>query len=318
MPKEPTLPKRYLYGSTKQTNAAKTLSGCLDDTRDKENMSNPLTDHISYLETALDASEQERKRHMGLKRKLYDKHRYWEKDAVNKQQKLKDVKAIISSAPTGVPETYRHKEGSIITNTTRDCLTDLMALDHIPASRVAGAFKHVAECLGVTVEDDVDCCSAKRIQKEAGLATKLQFVEAARNAEGLTLSGDGTSHKNKQYETRNATVITTVCIFSLGLKWPLITPANHSSIGSSKSVELYQLLHDSGMATDADVREFWNLVTGFHSDHTKDQKRLKGKMEHEVRGERVLKSMGYTEVFNLTFKCGQQPVEKAGGQRSET
>ncbi|KAJ7927167.1 hypothetical protein B0H13DRAFT_1598948 [Mycena leptocephala] len=81
---------------------------------------------------------------------------------------------------------------------------------------------------------------------------------------------------------------------------------------------LYQLLH--GLATDVDIREFWNLVTGFHSDHAEDQKKLfrllkvlKEKMEREVRGERVLKSMGFTEVFNLAFKCGQQAVEKAGG-----
>ncbi|KAJ7878114.1 hypothetical protein B0H14DRAFT_3435690 [Mycena olivaceomarginata] len=40
---------------------------------------------------------------------------------------------------------------------------------------------------------------------------------------------------------------------------------------------------------------------------------LKERMEREVRGERVLKSMGYTELFNLAFKCGQQAVEKAGG-----
>ncbi|KAF8191970.1 hypothetical protein K438DRAFT_1720696 [Mycena galopus ATCC 62051] len=84
--------------------------------------------------------------------------------------------------------------------------------------------------------------------------------------------------------------------------------------------ELYELLHDSGLATDADIREFWNLVTGFHSDHAEDQKRLfwllkelKEKMEREVRGERVLNSMGYTEIFTLAFKCGQQAVEKAGG-----
>jgi hypothetical protein len=217
-------------------------------------MPNPLKDRISYLETALDASEQEQERQMGLKRKLYDKHRYRENDAANKRQKLKDAKETIKhqektihqyekadtrhveeihalkdqihglkdqktgyqkqihalkarvkriparigtairwalrrtessgSAPTGVPETYRHKEGGIITDTTRDCLTDLMALDHIPASRVASAFKRVAACLGVTVEDDVDRHSARRIQKEGGLAAKLQFVEAAKKAEG--------------------------------------------------------------------------------------------------------------------------------------
>lgn len=109
--------------------------------------------------------------------------------------------------------------------------------------------------------------------------------------------------------------------FFLGVKMAV----NHTSEAQLDGLvevieELYQLLHDSGIATDADVREFWNLVTGFHSDHAEDQKKLfrllkalKEKMEHEVRGERVLKSMGYTEVFNLAFKCGQQAVEKAGG-----
>jgi hypothetical protein len=270
MPKELSLPKHYLYRSTKRTSkadraarianaraaldAVETSSGCLDGTGNKENMPNSLKDRISYLETALDASEQERERQMGLKRKLYDKHRYRENDAANKCQKLKDAKETIKhqektihqyekadtrhveeihtlkdqihglkdqktgyqkqtralkarvkriparigtaiwwalcqtessgSAYTGVPQTYRHKEGSIITDTTWDCLTDLMALNHIPVSRVASAFKRVAACLGVTVEDNVDRRSARRIQKEGGLAAKLQFVEVANKAEG--------------------------------------------------------------------------------------------------------------------------------------
>ncbi|KAJ7702873.1 hypothetical protein B0H14DRAFT_2647983 [Mycena olivaceomarginata] len=112
MPNKPSLPKRYLYGSTKRTSkagraakianaraaldAAGTSSGCPDDKGDKENMPNPLNDRISYLETALDASEQEREPQMGLKRKLYDKHRYWENAAVNKRQKLKDAKETIN------------------------------------------------------------------------------------------------------------------------------------------------------------------------------------------------------------------------------
>ncbi|KAJ7851121.1 hypothetical protein B0H14DRAFT_2581562 [Mycena olivaceomarginata] len=70
MPKELSLPKRYLYGSTKRTSKADraarianaraaldavgTSSGCPDGTGNKENMPNPLKDRISYLETALD------------------------------------------------------------------------------------------------------------------------------------------------------------------------------------------------------------------------------------------------------------------------
>ncbi|KAJ7744725.1 hypothetical protein B0H14DRAFT_3514663 [Mycena olivaceomarginata] len=369
----PPLAQRYLFGSKKRTTkadrAAKTASA-----RAAKDAAGPS---ISAMDNASGR--------WALKRRLYDKQRYWEKDARKKRQKLKEAQETVrdqektirqyektdvrhseeirvlndqitglqaqtsgyqkqvhalkarvkqipvrigtairwalgrAGSPARVPETYKHKKGGVISDQTRDCFMDLMALDHIPASRVASAFKRVASCLGIEVEDDVDRRSARRIQKEGGLAAKLQFAQAAKDAQG-----DGTSHKNEQYETRNATVITKEgnrFHFFLGVKMAV----NHTSETQLDGLveiieELYQLLHDSGMATDADVREVWNLVTGFHSDHAEDQKKLfrllkalKERMEREVRGERVLKSMGYTEVFNLAFKCGQQAVDKAGG-----
>jgi hypothetical protein len=83
---------------------------------------------------------------------------------------------------------------------------------------------------------------------------------------------------------------------------------------------MHALLFESGLVLEADAHKFWNLVTGFHSDHAEDQKKLfrllqalKQQMEREARGERVVKSMAQVELLSLAFKCSQLAVEKAGG-----
>jgi hypothetical protein len=157
MPKELSLPKRYLYGSTKRTSKADraarianaraaldgvgTSSGCLDGTGNKENMPNPLKDRhgISYLETALDASEQERERQMGLKRKLHDKHQYRENDTAKKRQKLSSPCSLFIMH-TGVASSTCYKVsfsfscvGHIIICTWRCAARDAAWLSAFPA-----------------------------------------------------------------------------------------------------------------------------------------------------------------------------------------
>ncbi|KAJ7354131.1 hypothetical protein DFH08DRAFT_804056 [Mycena albidolilacea] len=121
----PPLAQQYLYGSKKCTTkadraaktacarAAKDAAGpsisAMDVDDDKENTRNPFLDQISHLKTALAISEQERERQMGLKRKLYDKQRYWEKDAKKKHPKLKEAQ-----------ETVRDQEKTIRPRGTRD------------------------------------------------------------------------------------------------------------------------------------------------------------------------------------------------------
>ncbi|KAF5387971.1 hypothetical protein D9615_000852 [Tricholomella constricta] len=65
---------------------------------------------------------------------------------------------------------------------------------------------------------------------------------------------------------------------------------------------------------------FWNLVTGFHSDHAEDQKKLfkllkewKERCEREKRGERTVKRFIGLELVAFLFKCTQNAIRKAGG-----
>lgn len=97
--------------------------------------------------------------------------------------------SVLPTATAAPSATYQHKQRGVVSNDSRDCFTDLMALDHIPAKHVASAFKRVAACLGITVEDDVDRRSMRRFTKEAGVAAKLQFMEAAHDAAGENYFG---------------------------------------------------------------------------------------------------------------------------------
>ncbi|KAF9003189.1 hypothetical protein BDZ89DRAFT_901335, partial [Hymenopellis radicata] len=70
----------------------------------------------------------------------------------------------------------------------------------------------------------------------------------------------------------------------------------------------------------ADAREFWGLVTGFHSDHAEDQKKLfrllkdwKERCDRELRGEKAVKGMEKLELVGFLFKCSQEAIRKAGG-----
>ncbi|KAJ7055234.1 hypothetical protein C8F01DRAFT_1063099 [Mycena amicta] len=234
--------------------------------------------------------------------------------------------AFTPSTPTGISSTYSHKAHGIINDDSRDCMADLMALDKIPASRVASAFKRVAACLGVNVTDSVDRHSLRRITKEKGVAAQMQFVKTVHeNASGVTLSGDGTSHKNEQYEVTNANVILkdgSRLHFFLGVHMAACHTSEAQLDGLVEIIEhLYGLLQESPeLVGEVNAREFWNLVTGFHSDHAEDQKKLfrllrelKQRIEREIRGERVLKSTGKTDVCSLAFQCGQNAIERAGG-----
>ncbi len=143
--------------------------------------------------------------------------------------------------------------------------------------------------------------------------------------EGVTISSDGTSHKNETYETKHATVITENerLQFFLGIKMAV----NHTSetqLGCwIETIEqMWHLLYDCGMCSEDDARVFWNLVTGFHSDHAADQKKLfellkkwKKECERDVRGEQAVKNLSDLEYACLIFQGSQALVEKAGGPR---
>ncbi|KAJ3862512.1 hypothetical protein EV359DRAFT_65570 [Lentinula novae-zelandiae] len=197
----------------------------------------------------------------------------------------------------------------IIPDETQDIFLDLVAMDAVPANKVT--------------QGDLSCRSVGRIVKEGGNASKLQIIESLKDAKGITLSGDGTTHKNETYESKFATVITPnkKLQFFLGLKMAVNHTSEMQLAGWIETTEdLFHLAYESGLISEDDARIFWNLVTGFHSDHAADQKKLfellkkwKTRLEHEVQGERAVKRLTNNEYACLIFQGSQVLVQKAGG-----
>ncbi|KAJ3876354.1 hypothetical protein F5051DRAFT_441541 [Lentinula edodes] len=174
--------------------------------------------------------------------------------------------------------TFFLKDSSgIIPDEARDVFLDLVAMYAVPANKVTRMFKRIAGVFGVQVEGDVSRRSVGQITKEGGNTSKLQIIEALKDAKGITLSGDGTTHKNETYESKFATVITPnkKLQFFLGLKMALNHTSETQLEGWIETAEdLFHLAYRSGLIVEDDARIFWNLVTGFHSDHAADQKKL--------------------------------------------
>ncbi|KAJ3750640.1 hypothetical protein DFH05DRAFT_1518781 [Lentinula detonsa] len=202
--------------------------------------------------------------------------------------------ACMFNAKTDHDRKFYLKEHGTIPDNTPNVLLDLVAMDKVPANKVTHVFKRIASAFGIEVEGEASRRSISWIVKEGGNASKLQIIESLKNAKGVTISGDGTMHKDETYEMKHAAVINksnSKLQFFLGLKMATNHTSEEQLDGWIKTVEdLFHLLFESGLCTKDDAQIFWNLVTGFHSDHAADQKKLfhllkewKKKSDHDVR-----------------------------------
>lgn len=63
-------------------------------------------------------------------------------------------------------------------------INDLVALDGVCPNKVIGVLKRIAERLGIGVTGDALDRTVRRIVKEGGLASQVQFVEAVGTSKG--------------------------------------------------------------------------------------------------------------------------------------
>ncbi|KAJ7474992.1 hypothetical protein FB451DRAFT_1034862 [Mycena latifolia] len=217
------------------------------------------------------------------------------------------------------------KEKGVIPDSTRDMINDLVALDGVRPNKVVRVLKRIAEKLGVTVTGDAFDRSVRRIVKEGGIASQMQFVEAVGPSKGVTPSSDGTTHKNINLESRRATVIdqdNEKKTFFLGIGMAINHTSEKQLEGWEEIIEAaYQIYKTSARCETADdARDFWLKVTGWHSDHAEDQKKLfrlvaamKLRLERERRGEQTIAQMTPAQWAELLFKISHDAVTAAGG-----
>ncbi|KAJ3842432.1 hypothetical protein F5878DRAFT_529862 [Lentinula raphanica] len=237
---------------------------------------------------------------------------------------MKKVRGVLG-VEERLEKTLRLKEKGVIPDHIRDTICDLVALDNVPAQSCVDAFKRITVGLGFDIEGNVSERSVNRIVKEGGVAAKLHVVESFQQAEGIAISSDGTSHKNNNYESHCVTTVDKTGgrkEFFLGISMA----ANHTSeMQRNEWIELidglYELFKSSPFcAGDSDSRDFWAAVTGMHTDHAEDQKKLfrllkdfKHQCDREQRGEKTVLGLSSPELVQLLVQVSQTATEAAGG-----
>jgi hypothetical protein len=171
---------------------------------------------------------------------------------------------------------------------------------------------------------------------EGGIMADMQIGYEMSKTKGLTVSGDGTTHKNVGYEVRH--VHMPVPTYELGdanvakHRTRLVgvdSATDHSSQTQadgwkSKMQEKLDTYNQSPLAKRSQdalrLADFFARLQGMNSDHAKDQKKLaallkeiKQTLTHESLGEGRLLEMSILEMQHLLTKATNEKITNAGG-----
>ncbi|KAE9389844.1 hypothetical protein BT96DRAFT_1002844 [Gymnopus androsaceus JB14] len=192
--------------------------------------------------------------------------------------------------------TFEVKQGGIVSNLARDVTQNLVAIGLKPGM-VGPAVNTILTAAGVKVKGNLSCTTVRRAIIEGGVAADLQLVEAMKESDGFTshfimVNKDGT-HKD----------------YFAGLtRAPTHTSQEHPLGKQNSEINLCKLIQ---------------LLTGMHSDHAEDQKKLASLLEalkqawdRELHGEDALLDLGTVALFPLIAKATATVVKNAGGQET--
>ncbi|KIJ32511.1 hypothetical protein M422DRAFT_265676 [Sphaerobolus stellatus SS14] len=193
------------------------------------------------------------------------------------------------------------KEKGVVKDRIRNAAIRLLHLG-VPTENVNSVIECVAEVAGMPVKESMSSWTVRHVIKEGGVAVQLQIAEAVKESNSITLSGDGTTHKNVNSTNHTAQKqleglqdqISSICVMY------------NEMVGSS---------HEK-----VDARSFPLKLQGICTDHAADQKLLvellkdwKIKTDREVRGDEKLLSLPpeqFKAVLSMAYKAD---IEAMGG-----
>ncbi|EGN92224.1 hypothetical protein SERLA73DRAFT_157120 [Serpula lacrymans var. lacrymans S7.3] len=221
-------------------------------------------------------------------------------------------KAIEKVKATGLG-TFMMKEKGNITETARGMLRDLVAFHNVPAAHAGGVVSMVTAAVGVTVKGRASKRSIGQIALEGGEAANIQAVDEIVGSKaliGITLSGDGTTHKYVNYESRHI-MFTTSSGEKVNCAIGVHSAINHTSETQLEGwweliLEMYRTYNVSSRAKEyqADPREFYLAVKGVSMDHAEDQKKF------------ALSSLAHEKYKALLDELAEHTMFNAGGVES--
>ncbi|KAJ7467451.1 hypothetical protein B0H11DRAFT_2306656 [Mycena galericulata] len=230
---------------------------------------------------------------------------------------------------------FHLQENGVISQKSRELVTDLVALHNVPVSKVLGVIKSVAQTIGITVAGSISERSVGRVVLEGGLIAQAQVIHESQHARDIRLSGDGTSLDNIQQESKFLNFTTTLYSGDdapgdhvnrfLGIN----TAVNHTAetqLQGWKDVneEMHEVYNTTiGLDNPVDPDTLPPKFTGMNSDHAADQQKLgrgvggprgwKEQCDRKIRGEKELRSWDPQVLLPFILAAASKKIEAAGG-----
>ncbi|KZS94798.1 hypothetical protein SISNIDRAFT_439582 [Sistotremastrum niveocremeum HHB9708] len=196
----------------------------------------------------------------------------------------------------------------------------------VPAVAVGPVVQVVGQALGKEVKGKLDARTVGRCNREGGIYADIQLAEKMTAAEGITISGDGTTHRHRNYEAKTIDTIGPDGLFEnfhLGVDSAVSHTSEEQLRGWITRLEEIARAYNAtpkGQANPIDPRAFVAKFTGIHMDHAEDQKKLARLMEEyknacclEIRGENALLDMPSDEVLRLLWLRSHAAMQALGG-----
>ncbi|KAF9481925.1 hypothetical protein BDN70DRAFT_854244 [Pholiota conissans] len=235
-------------------------------------------------------------------------------------------------------ESVSLKKGGIITEEAREMIRDLSVEGRVPDSKMNLVIQTVGRWLQMDICDKISERTVGRVVEEGGLATKAQLVQEIENEQAFTISGDGTTIRHINYESKHITVNAPSYESgaSADTKKPRVRFAGITSGTNHKSEtqlqgwkdlsEEYYMAYNTifkGEKGVADPLAFATYINGNGSDHSEDQKKLnrilfewKMLCDRLLRGKEAMRTMPLEELVRALWEASMKKIEDAGGHEA--
>jgi len=256
-------------------------------------ISNTLQQCEHQLAVSYEKLQQTRTKLKGSKSEVYNLKRRVGRAVQTKENAVKRVKAKVLKESTTF---YLLKKG-VYSNETRN-LVRILVEANVSNENIMAVIEAVLAAAGITAVGKISARTVGRIIKEGYIAACLQLGYEMLAAEAMTLSADGTGHKNINYNSRHVNykvknsdgTVKQVTRF-LGIQSSLDGSSEQAVKDWDDQLQnIFTYFNNSPLAKGknlfAHLIEVYTKIVGMHSDHCakekKDWELMKQKKIHAV------------------------------------
>jgi hypothetical protein len=203
---------------------------------------------------------------------------------------------------------------------------------------VGEVIQKVCKSAGVEVSAKMSRRTVARAVLEGGIAAEIQLAYEIVKTSDLTLSGDGTTHKHINYESRHVNLKAPSYseeddndsdVRHRSRLFGIFSAEDHTSetqvdVLINHLLQIAKRLKNSPLAQRGKLalllEDFFAKLRGMNSDHAKDQKKvfallkeLKDQFMYETLGAEALVEMEPGDLFRLLAEVHEKEIAEAGG-----